>query len=66
MAIHERDPFDTSADQPDWPDPHDDHEFTAGCPECDATRAVLSIEIELRLAVRDLWIAGWTPVDLTD
>ncbi len=66
MAIHERDPFDTSADQPAWPDPHDDHEFTAGCPECDATRAVLSIEIELRLAVRDLWIAGWTPVDLTD
>jgi hypothetical protein len=66
MAIHERDPFSTSADQPAWPHPHDDHAFTVGCPGCDTTRAILSIEIELRLAVRDLWIAGWAPADLVD
>jgi len=66
MAIHERDLFSTSADQPAWPDPDDDHEFTAGCPGCDATRAILSMEIELRLAVRDLWVLGWSPTDLAD
>lgn len=66
MAIHERDLFDTSTEQPAWPHPHDDGAFSAGCPECDATRAVLSIEAELRLGVRSLWIVGWEPAELVD
>lgn len=66
MAIHERDLFDTYTDQPAWPHPHDEGAFTTGCPECDATRAVLSIQVELRLAVRDLWIYGWAPSELAD
>ena len=66
MAIHERDLFDLSDDQPAWPHPHDDGAFTTSCPECDATRAVLSIQVELRLAVRDLWISGWAPTELAD
>lgn len=66
MAIHERDLYDTSDHAPAWPHPHDDGVFTAGCPDCDVTRAILAVEIELRLAVRDLWIAGWTLSDLAD
>ncbi|MEP1125428.1 MAG: hypothetical protein ABJH68_16200 [Ilumatobacter sp.] len=66
MAIHERDLFDTSTDQPAWPHPHDESAFTTGCPECDFTRMVLSIQRELRLTVRDLWISGWTPNGLAD
>lgn len=66
MATHERDIFDTSTNQAGWPHPDDDGAFTANCPECEATRAVLSIQIELRLAIRDLWIAGWEPTELAD
>ena len=66
MTIHERHLFGTSADQPAWPHPHDEGAFTSGCPECDAVRAILAIEIELRLAVRDLWISGWTPNELAN
>lgn len=66
MAIHERDTFDTTTDQPAWPDPHDDGAFTAGCPECDLTRGLLSVQAEIRLAVRDLWISGWHPDELVD
>ena len=66
MAIHDRDLFGRSADQPAWPHPHDEGAFTAGCPECDATRVVLSIQVELRLGVRDLWISGWAPAELAD
>jgi hypothetical protein len=66
MAIHERDLFGTSADQPAWPHPHDDEAFTTGCTECDAARAILSIEAELRLGIRDLWISGWSPSEIAD
>jgi len=66
MAIHERDLFSTSADQPAWPHPHDEGAFTTGCRECDATRAILAIETDLRLGVRDLWISGWTPNELAN
>lgn len=66
MAFHERDLFDMSADQPAWPHPHDEGAFTASCPECDTARAILSNQVELRLAVRDLWVSGWAPTALAD
>jgi hypothetical protein len=64
MAIHERDLFDTSTDHAGWR--HPDDAFRADCPGCEAIHAVLSIQVELRLAVRDLWIAGWAPTELAD
>jgi hypothetical protein len=65
MATHERDLFDTSIDHAGWRHPDDDA-FTADCPGCEAIHAVLSIQVELRLAIRDLWIAGWAPTELAD
>lgn len=65
MASEERDLFDIDDDRP-WPSPHHHWRFTSGCPECDATRFMLTAEYDLRTASLDLWVAGWTPGELID
>jgi hypothetical protein len=65
MPIEERDAFDIDDDRP-WPSPHDDHRFTDDCDACNVTRFILGVESDLRHACRDLWFAGWAPMDLID
>ncbi|BAN03917.1 hypothetical protein [Ilumatobacter coccineus] len=68
MALHERDIHadDDDPAQPPWSAPIDHDVFTDGCPACEAARAAISMEFDLRQCSLRLWVAGWSPIELLD
>lgn len=67
MALHEHDTTaDDDSTRPRRPTRSDHAEFVEGCPVCEAERAAVAMEHELRECSLRLWADGWSPIELLD